>query len=66
MRWPHRYKESILSLYRWLARDLWLTQDIRVDILKNDCEEYELRTLMMDRKGWKAIARSGRVRTRLQ
>ena len=36
-----------------------------IDILKNDCdyEEDELRTLMVDREGWKEIARSGRVRT---
>ena len=32
-----------------------------IAILKNDrdCEEDELRILMMDREGWKAIARSG-------
>ena len=35
-------------------------------ILKNDCdyeEEDELRTPVMDREGWKVIARSSRVRT---
>ena len=39
-----------------------------IDILKNDCdcEEDELRTLMMDRERWKTIARSGRVRARLK
>ena len=38
------------------------------DVLKSDCncEEDELRTLMMDREEWRAIVRSGRVRTRLK
>ena len=37
-------------------------------ILKNncDCEEDELRTLLVDREGWKAIIRSGQVTTRLK
>ena len=41
---------------------------IHIYILNNDCdcEEDELRTLMMDREGWMAIAKSGRVRTRLK
>ena len=40
-----------------------------VDILKNDCdceEEDEIRSLMMDRAGWKKMSRSGRARARLK
>ena len=39
-----------------------------IDILKSDCdyEEDKLRTLMMDREGCSATARSGLVRTRLK
>ena len=36
-------------------------------ILKSDCDwKTNLRTLMMDREGWRASARSGRVRTQLK
>ena len=39
-----------------------------IDILKSDCgfEEDELRTRMMDRVGWRATERSGRVKTLLK
>ena len=39
-----------------------------IDILKDDCdcEEDELRTLMIGRERWNVIVRSGRVRHRLK
>ena len=40
-----------------------------VDILNNDCDcedEDEIRSLMMDRAGWKNMSRSGRARARLK
>ena len=39
-----------------------------IETLKHDCEceEDELRTLMMDREIWKSLTRSGRARARLK
>ena len=64
--------ELALNLMLWKAkngiRNRGRQPKTFIDILKNycDCEEEELRIPMMDREGWKAIARSGRLITRLK
>ena len=64
-----RHNDEIAhNLILWTPKTGKRNQNI-CRILKNDCdceEEDEIRSLMMDRAGWKKMSRSGRARARLK